>query len=115
MRYRIGLLLGAGVILALGLTLFGVAPAGLASDEDQSRTIDKAPDGALCRSMLSGNPSASSSLVTYLLHGQSDHGAGGWELESWKQFGLPRDSVALPAAANAIAGAQSPLAVTVDV
>jgi hypothetical protein len=102
MRYRIGLYLCAGIMLALGAALFGPTPAGLASDEDQDRTIGKPPAGAMCRTMLSPHHVTSPSIVSYWLFGRADLGSNAW-LENWaSQFGLPRAGVAPPAAANSL-------------
>src|SRR5437773_10591685 len=104
-------------MLTLGAALFGPTPAGLASDENQDRTIGKAPADAMCRTMLSPHHLTSPSLVSYWLLGRADPGSNAW-LENWaSQFGLPREGVASPAAAanNPLAGAQQPQAVTIDV
>src|SRR5215831_5573539 len=99
MRYRIGLFLSVGIILALGAALFGPAPAGLASDEDHGGVIDKLPAGAMCRTLLSHHHGTSLSAVSYWLLGRGELSSKAW-VENWaQQFGLMRDNHAFPAAA----------------
>src|SRR5215831_8987582 len=98
MRYRIILCLCAGIMLALGAALFGPSPAGLASDQDQGGAINKAPAGAMCRTMLPHHVT-SASAVSYWLLGRGDLGSSTW-VENWtQQFGLLRENHSVPAAA----------------